>query len=120
MPLPELSGQCTKIRTRRTALERATKPSGRVRAQVVEVVYRQECSIECRRVGNGLRQPELMRDAINLPDAMPAIGGLAQVEPVEMRQRDNRLHLPVVMLHGGERYGARLKTWAPEQGLPIG
>lgn len=120
VPLPKLRGQRAKISTWRVALERATKPSGGVRAQVVEIVYRQECSIECRCVGNSLRQPELMRNAIDLPDAMPAIGSLAQVEAVEMRKRDDRLRLAVVMLHGGEPYRPRLKAWAPEQGLPIG
>ena len=83
-------------------------------AQIVEVVHRQECSIERRRVGNRVRQPELMRDAIDLPDAMPAIGGLAQVETVEMRQRDDRLRLAAAMLHRGKRYGSRLKARTPE------
>jgi len=118
--LPELGGQRAIITTGRTALERSTKSPRCMRAKVVEVVHRQDCSVEGRRVGNGVRQPELMHNTIDLPDAVPAIRGLTQVEAVEMRERDDWLGLAVAMLYRGEPYGLRLKTRAPEQGLPIG
>lgn len=85
-----------------------------MRAKIVEGVDWQDCAIECRRIGNGVRQPELMRDTIDLPDAMPAIGSLAQVETVKMRQRNYWLGLSVAMLHRGKPDGLRLKAWAPE------
>jgi hypothetical protein len=60
-----------------------------------------------------------MRNAIGLPDSMPAISSLTQVEAVEMRQRNDRLGLTVTMLYRGEPNGLRLKAGAPEQGLPV-
>ncbi len=60
-----------------------------------------------------------MRGTIDLPDAMPTVRGLTQIEAIEMRQRDDWFYLSVTMLQRGEPYGLRLKPWAPEQGLPI-
>jgi hypothetical protein len=60
-----------------------------------------------------------MDDAIDLPDAMPAIGRLAQVETVEMRQRDDRLCLSVAILDRRQLDCLGLKARAPEQGLAI-
>jgi len=91
-----------------------------VRAQIVEGIDRQECAIENRGIGNSVRQPELMHDTIDLPDTMPTVSGLAQVETVEMRQRDYGVGLSAAMLNWRKPYDLRLKTWAPEQGLPIG
>lgn len=119
MKLAELFGHGAEVTPRSMPLERAHQSAGGVRTQIVEVISRQDRGIESRRVGDGLRQPELVRDAIGLPDAVPAIGGLAQIEAVEMRQRDDRLGSAVVMLHGREPYGPWLKAWGPEQGLPI-
>ena len=120
VPLPQLGGQRAEIATRRMATQRAAEPACGVRTQVVEGVERQERSVESWRIGNGLRQPELMCDAIDLPDAMPAIRGVAQIETIEMRQRDDRLGCGVTLLYRGERDGLWLKAWNPEQGLPIG
>lgn len=120
VPLPELLGQRAKIRTGRSTFEGPPKSPGSVNAQVVEVVHRQDCSIESRGVGNGVGQPELVRNAVDLPDAVPTVRGLAQVKAVEMRQRDDRLHHAGEMLHGREPYGPRLKARIPEQRLPIG
>ncbi|BCH20987.1 hypothetical protein MesoLjLb_07720 [Mesorhizobium sp. L-8-3] len=117
--MPKLLRQRAKIRTGRSAFEGAPKPPGGVSPQVIEVIHRQDCSIESRGVRDGVGQPELMRYALDQPDAMPAICGLAQIEAVEMRQRYDWLRFAVVMLHGREPYGLRLKAWAPEQGLPI-
>ena len=89
-------------------------------AKIVEGVPRQDRAVEGCRIGDSVRQPELVCDAIDLPDAVPAILGLAQVEAVEMRERDDGLGLAVMVLQRGEPYCLRLKARAPEQGLPIG
>lgn len=77
VPLPELGRQRTKIGTRRAATQRAAEPTS---AQSREACPLAGMIVESRRIGNGLRQPELMRDAIDLPDAMPAICGVAYIE----------------------------------------
>lgn len=102
------------------APERAHQSTGGVRAQIVIGIRRQDSAVECRCIGHRVRQPELVSDPINLPDAVPTIRCLAQVEAVEMGQRDDRLCLAVVMLERSEAYGLRLKARIPEQRLPIG
>ena len=60
-----------------------------------------------------------MRDAIDLPDSMPAIGRAAQVEAGEMGEPDYRLGRSVVMFDGGQLDGLRANAGLPEEGLPI-
>lgn len=120
MPLPELGRQGPKIGTGWAASERAPETAGGVSAQFKKGIHRQGGGIEGRGVGNGLGQPELMRNAVDLPDAMPPIRRSAQIKTVEMRQRDDWLRLVVAILHCGEHYRLRLEARIPEQGLPIG
>ena len=58
-----------------------------------------------------------MRHPIDLPDSVPAIGGVAQVEAVEMGERYYRLGVAVVMLYGQQLYGLRPDARAPEECL---
>ena len=59
-------------------------------------------------------KPELMRDAVSLPDAVPAILSLAEVETVEMRKRDDGFGFAIMVLQRHEPYGLRLEVWTPE------
>lgn len=101
------------------ALERFHQSTGRMGAKIIEGVCRQDCAIECRRIGNGVRQPELVSNAISVPDTVPAILRLPKIKTIEMGKLDNRLGFSAVMLQRIELYGSRLKAWAPEQGLAI-
>jgi hypothetical protein len=67
-------------------------------AEIVEGVSRQDRAIKGSRIWNIVRQPELVCDAIDLPDTVPAILRLAQVEAVEMRECDDELCLSVAVL----------------------
>lgn len=98
MPLPELRGQRAKIASRPMPLERSHQSSSRVGAEIVEGVRWQDGAVKGSRIGNSVRQPELVCDAIDLPDTVPAILGLAQVEAVEMRECDDGFCLSVAVL----------------------
>ena len=88
MPLPELGGHVAEVGARCSALEGSPEAPRRVGAKLHEVVQRQFDGVERRRIRHGLGQPELVLDAIRLPDAVPAIGGAAQVEAVEMGENE--------------------------------
>ena len=118
--LPELRGHFPKIPARRIAAEGAPEPLGGVRAQVVKAIHRQDRGVECRCIGHGLGKPELMRHATDLPDAVPAIGGAAQIEAGEMSERDNRFRIAVMMLDGQQFHGLRPDTRIPEERLFVG
>lgn len=105
VPGPKLRRQLTEGASWPMALKRLHQTTGRVRAQVVEIVHRQNRAVERRRVRNGVRQPELMRDSIDLPDAVPAIVSLAQIEAVEMRKGDNGPDLFVAVFQRRQSYG---------------
>lgn len=60
-----------------------------------------------------------MRDATDMPDAMPSVSRVPEVEAGQMRQRHYRLRRPVAMLRRRQLNGLRLKARNPEQGLPI-
>lgn len=119
VPKPELRGQCTIFGAGRTAIERAPESASGVNAQFEKGIQWQGCGVEVGGTRNGLCQPELMRNPIDLPDAMPAIYSATQVEAVEMGERNDTLRLVAAMPRGGEHYCLRLKAWIPEQGLPI-
>ena len=112
--MPELRGQCAEIAPRPVALNCFNQSTRRMRAEIVEGVRRQDRAIEGRRIGSGLGQPELMRDAVSLPDAVPAILSLAEVETVEMRKRDDGFGFAIMVLQRHEPYGLRLEVWTPE------
>lgn len=119
VPLPELRGQFPEVTPRPMTLERSHQALSRMGAEIIECVRRQNRAIKGRGIGNGVRQPELMRDAIDLPDAVPSILSLAQIETVEMRKRDDGFGVVVMTLQRRKPYGLRLETRTPEQRLPI-
>ena len=119
VPLPELRGQCAKVTPWPMTLERFHQALRCMRTEIVEGVSGQDRAVKGRCVGNSVRQPELMRDAIDLPDAVPAILSLAQIEAVEMRKRDDGFGLAVMVLQRHKPYGLRLEARTPEQRLPI-
>ncbi len=80
----------------------------------MERIDQRECSIDSRHVRIGLWQPELVRGAIDLPDAMPAVRGMTKIEAIEMRERHDRLGRAFLVLHRQQRHGSRLETWNPE------
>lgn len=79
-------------------LERSHQSSSRMGAEIVEGVRWQDGAVKGSRIRNSVRQPELVCDAIDLPDTMPAILRLAKVETVEMRECDDGLCLSVAVL----------------------
>lgn len=85
-----------------------------MRTEIVKGVGGQDRAKKDRGIGSGVPQPELMRDAIGLPDAVPTILSLAQVETVEMRKRDDGFGLAIMVLQRHEPYGLRLEVWTPE------
>lgn len=114
MEAPEPCRHLAEIATRRSASEGAPQAVGRMGAQIMEGIDQREYPIDCRRVGIGLWQPELMRDAIDLPDAMPAVRGIAKIETIETRERHDRLGRAFPVLHGQQRHGSRLERRNPE------
>ena len=60
-----------------------------------------------------------MRDAIHLPDAVPAIGRAAQVQVIEMCERDDGFGRVRLILDRRQNDRLWPKPWRPEQGLAI-
>src|SRR5690606_8294125 len=60
-----------------------------------------------------------MRNAVRLPDAVPAIGSAAHIEAVEMRQRQYRFGVVVLVIDWRQHHGLRLKARTPDRRLPI-
>lgn len=77
MPLSKLSRHRTEVGARWTAVDCAPEAASGMGAQFQKGIHRQRRGVESGSVGNGLWKPELVRDAIDLPDAVPAIGRLA-------------------------------------------
>src|SRR5690606_13128141 len=93
--------------------------AGSVGAKLQKGIHRQGDGIKRGGVRHGLRQPELMRDAIDLPDAVPAIGSTAQVEAGEMRQRQYWFGVAVHVLDGRQHHSLRLKARTPDWWRPV-
>lgn len=100
-------------------IQGAPEPPRGMGAQFQECVHWQGDSVEGSSIGNRFRQPELMRDTINLPDTVPAVIGSTQIKAVEMRQRERRNGCVAEEWCRREQNCLRLKTWHPEQGLLI-
>ena len=118
MPLPELGRNGTEVRTGRAAVEGPPKTAGSVGTQLQKGIHRQGEGIEGGG-GHRLGQPKLMFDAIHLPDTVPAIGGAAQVEAIEMRQRQGRFGVAFLVTDRGQHYRLRLQVWRPDRRLPV-
>jgi hypothetical protein len=73
MKLAELRRHGAEVRAGRSPIEGPPKSAGGMGAKLHERIHRKGYGIEGRYVGHGLGQPELMRDAIHIPDAMPPI-----------------------------------------------
>ena len=114
MPLPELRRQCAIITSRSLALKCFHQPTRRMRTEIVKGVGGQDRAIKDRRIGSGVPQPELMRDTIDLPDAVPTILSLAEVETVKMRKGDDGFGFAVMVLQRHEPNGLRLVVRTPE------
>lgn len=61
-----------------------------------------------------------MRDAIDLPDAVPAVCGMAKINPIETSERHDGLGRALAVFDGLQLHGSRLERRNPEQRLPIG
>ncbi len=81
-------------------IERAPEATGGMGAQLEEAIRGQAESVERCCIGHGDREPELMRHAIDIPEAVPTIFGPSQIEVFEMCQRDDGVGLAVDMLGG--------------------
>lgn len=88
-------------------------------AKLHEGIHQQGSGIEGGCIGHGLGQPELMRDAIDLPDTMPSVRRVPQIKAGQMRQRHYRFCRAVPMLDGRKENNLRLEAWNPEQGLSV-
>lgn len=55
-----------------------------------------------------------MCHAIDLPQAMPAIIGLSQIEVIEMSERDDGFGRAILVIGGRQADGLWLKAWNPE------
>ena len=117
--MPKLVGNIAEIPPGRATFEGPPEAPRRMCAKLHEVVQRQRDGIECRRIWDGFGHPELMLDAIHLPNAVPAIGCAAQDETVEMCEIDGRLS-PCGRGFGRDQFdGLRLESGRPEQRIAI-
>lgn len=96
---PELGGHGSEIGARCPSVEGAPEATGGMSAKLHKGIHRQGCGIEGCGIGDCLRKPELMRNAVDLPEAMPAISSAAQIEVGQMRQRHYGLGRAAAMLH---------------------
>lgn len=119
MKLAQLCRHRAKIAAGRAVIEGAPEAAGGMGAQLEEAIRGQAEGVERRCIGHAVREPELMRCTIDMPEAVPAIIGLPQIKVVEMCQRDDRGGLAVDMLGGRQADGLRLKAWNPELRLIV-
>jgi len=55
-----------------------------------------------------------VRNTIDLPYAMPAVGGMAKIDTIEIRERHDGLGRAVMVFDGFQHHGLRLKARNPE------
>jgi len=109
MPCAELIGNASEVLPRLSAAQGPPEAACCMGAQFEEFIHRQSNHVECRRIRQGFRQPELVFDAIRPPDTVPAIGGATQFEVVEMGENDDRLAGRLVRFGRHQFDGLRLK-----------
>lgn len=73
MKSPELRRHGAEVCARRSTIEGSPETAGGMGAKLHERIHREGYGIESGCVRHGLGQPELMRDAIDMPDAMPSV-----------------------------------------------
>ena len=69
----ELRRHDAEIRAGRSSVQGPPKSAGGMGAKLHERIHQKGYGIEGGCVGRGLGEPELMRDAIDVPDTMPSI-----------------------------------------------
>jgi len=82
-------------------------------------VHRKRYGIERCRIRQGLRQPELVCDAIHIPKAMPTVHCIPEVETGQMGQSHDWFCLPGLRRRRQQADRLWLKDWNPEQGLSV-
>ena len=117
--MPELGGNGPEVGTGCAAVEGPSETARSVCAKLQKGIHRQGDGIEGGGIRHRLGKPELMCDAIHLPDAVPAIGSAAQIEAGEMGKRQYRFGVAVLMLDRREHHRLRLKARTPDWWRPV-
>lgn len=98
----KLRGHGTEVCAWRSPIQGSPEAARSMGAKLHVGIHRKGYGIEGGCVGHRLGQPELMRDAIDIPDSMPPVRRVSQVETGQMRQRHNGFGRPFAMLHRGQ------------------
>lgn len=114
VPLSQLCRHGAEIRPRQTATKAAPKLTCGMDAKVHELVHGQGCGVEGGGVHHCLGQPELMFDAIDAPDCVPAIRRTTQIDAVEKRQRDRLCRCGTAFVSRRQNDGLRPDVGRPE------
>ncbi len=100
MELSELRRHRPEIGARRSPVEGPPEAAGRVGAQIKKAIRGQSEDVERRCIGRSVRKPELMGYAIDQPEPVPTVCGMAQIETIEMRERDDGFCFAFIVLGG--------------------